>query len=196
MSEKFSQKAPECKIEKWIKFSEKELNTIANEIFKPESGYVNEAVRFYTGQQKLEGYQRILLGPANAFESLITFGVNLLNGKAKKDVYALTKNISDKNTRTLLSQTIKKGWKNCTKTEKTAFISEFIYAILIGGGSISKFKKIIPAKKFAALQTSATAQKLQTLATAVVASPADDFVAALAPAIEQTANIQTTGLHE
>ncbi len=189
MAEKPIEKTSE--INSQVQFSPEEVNAIANEIFKPESGLINEAVKYYTGQEKLEGYQRVLLAPANAFESLITFGVSIFTGKAKEDISALVNNVSDEKTRNMLWNMLKKGWENCTKAEQAAFVTEFISTVLIGAGALGRLKKIIPAEKLAVLQKTATAKRLGALA-ATIASPLDD-VAAVIPSITKKIKKQGAG---
>jgi hypothetical protein len=198
MSEGLSEQRAEKKLEKGadlpVQFSDEEISAIANEIFKPEGGIVNESVKFYTGQEKLEGYQRALLAPANAFEALISFGVNIFTGKAKEDFTMLIDSISDKKARDMMLATLEKGWENCTRAEKVAFILEFISTALIVGGTLSRLQKIIPMDKLAVLQKAATAKRLQFLAAAIAGNPADDVIAAAAPVIGKVKSIKSAGL--
>lgn len=175
MPENPTEKAQEVNKNAVVEFTDAEIDAIAKEIFKPESTVVNDAIKFYTGQEKIDSYQRLLLAPANAFESLITFGINVVRGKALEDMVGLIKGVSDEKTRDLLMTTIKKGWENCDRTEQAAFITEFISAILISTAALSRLKNIIPAEKLIILQRSATARRLHNLAT-VVGNTADDVI--------------------
>ena len=190
---------PEIKVKKKTKNSLKNLKEdikespsplTENEIFKPEEGWVNTAAKYYNPEKIIEPYQRVLAAPANAFESLIRFGMNIVNGKAATDITSLISNIKDKKSRDYLFKIIKKGWENCNKTEKAAFVTELVCGILIAGGGISKLKKAIPPEKLLTLQKFAVTRQASNIATAIVASPADELTAVMGPTIAQTIGIK------
>ncbi len=155
------------KIEEQVTFTPKEIEAIAEVVFGQKKSTVDKFTLWAEGnlsklilnrgshRKELEGYQKILLAPGNAAESLIRFGISLFNKETYKNLAQMADMVADTKTREMLQAALAKGWENCTPEEKTAFLAEVIFSSLMAYGGASKLAKIIPAAKLATITRAA-----------------------------------------
>ena len=129
---------------------QKEMKAFAQDLWKelfPESN-VDKFTKWASGQQELEGYQKILIAPANGIESVIMGFINLVNPKTYKELYNSIKNVSGMSYKDWCDSWhgLKFAYEQLPTADKIAPVISFLYSIafLIGGSGkiIEKAKKM------------------------------------------------------
>ncbi len=126
----------------------KELRAFAQELWKelfPESG-VDQFTKWASGQENLEGYQKILLAPANGIESAVAGFINLFNPKTYKELASSVESLSGLSYKDWcdLCRGLKFTYEQLPMTDKVAPVLSLICAIafLMGGsGKIVEMAK-------------------------------------------------------
>ena len=119
-----------------------ELKAFAQDLWKeffPESN-VDYFVRWATGQKKLEGYQKILLAPANGIEAALGGLISLFKPKTYQDLYASIETVykMDKTAFTDLLRGMRYDYDQLTATDKVAPAIQLIYGFAFLSGGVSK----------------------------------------------------------
>ncbi|MFH1012161.1 MAG: hypothetical protein V1760_00215, partial [Candidatus Peregrinibacteria bacterium] len=125
-----------------------ELRAFAQELWKeffPESG-IDQFTKWATGQKDLEGYQKVLLAPANGIESAVVGFINLFNPKTYKELYTSIKTVSGLNYEDWcdLWHGLKFTYEQLPTTDKVAPVLSLICAIAFltgGAGKIIQMAK-------------------------------------------------------
>lgn len=126
-----------------IELPEKEIQKV-RDVLIPKDTWVKTAVKFYSGQKELQDYQKVLLAPAAAVESIVKSILKLPSTAA-----ALAKIASEIDSN---SDLVEMGIKGdlmmkivdefFTPGEKLALISQFAATGALGVGLADTFKKI------------------------------------------------------
>ncbi len=89
---------------------------------------INNAVQFYTGQNELEDYQRLLLAPANGIETFVRFVGSLATQAGREDLLGGIQNLPN------LPEDMKKVffvfYNKLNRTQKLAVGIEFSYNMI------------------------------------------------------------------
>jgi hypothetical protein len=127
---------------------QKEMKAFAQDLWKelfPPSN-VDKFTKWASGQENLEGYQKILIAPANGIESVIMGFINLVDPKTYKELYSSIKNVSGMSYKDWCDSWhgLKFAYEQLPTADKIAPVISFLYSIafLIGGsGKIIEMAK-------------------------------------------------------
>jgi len=123
-----------------------ELRAFAQELWKelfPESG-IDKFTKWSTGQKDLEGYQKVLLAPANGIESAVVGFINLFNPKSYKELYTSIETMSGLSYEDWcdLWRGLKFTYEQLPTTDKVAPVLSLICAIAFLTGGAGKITQM------------------------------------------------------